>query len=79
MLESQPEALGEKEGLFFCTMPEFSGTLTTHYSAFTAHHSPLTTHCSLLTTHYSLLTTHYSLLTTTPRWRGCRRSRHSSQ
>ena len=44
MLESQPEALGEKEGLFFCTMPEFSGTLTTHYSAFTAHYSPLITH-----------------------------------
>ena len=44
VLESQPEALGEKEGLFFCTMPEFSGTLTTHYSAFTAHYSPLITH-----------------------------------
>jgi hypothetical protein len=67
VLESQPEALGEREGLFFCTMPEFSGLLTTHHSPLTTHHShhshhspltpltPLTTH----TTHHS----HHSPLT----------------
>ena len=67
VIESQPEALGEKEGLFFCTMPEFSGPLSLHYlptphSPPTTPHSPLPTHHSPLTTHHSPLTIHHSPL-----------------
>jgi len=58
VIESQPEALGEKEGLFFCTMPEFSGPLSPHYLA--THHSPI------LTRHSPLSTPHSALPTPTP-------------
>ena len=62
VIESQPEALGEKEGLFFCTMPEFSGPLSPHYLA--THHSPILTRHSPLPTPHSPLRTPHSPLPT---------------